>query len=254
MKISIKMNYEKNFEFKDIHVGDNISIGRSSKNIWKIKDPKVSAYHCNLTFLKDKLQVFDLNSKNGLYLNGIKIEYSDLFAGDHIKIGDTIFSIDENNSDKEIIKKLTFPGPHQERIYRKLTENFTGIRLQNQKDHSNDSNWKNQEAKCHSEEVELRKKVKSKIKLSKEEIRIRKKTRAGIADSIDALFSLCLLLSIFISFKDDDSFFELANFKIYFKYLFPVSGALCFMLINYKSMKFTLGERITGIKKIYLNQ
>ena len=49
----------------------------------------VSRYHLKLDYLEDAIFVSDLNSRNGTYINNVKINSSPvkLFKGDHIKIG-----------------------------------------------------------------------------------------------------------------------------------------------------------------------
>jgi diguanylate cyclase (GGDEF)-like protein len=69
-----------------------MTIGRSSKADIKIDDGLISREHVKFKFLsKDKILIEDLASKNGTYINQVKIKKHTLLNGDRIKIGSTIF-------------------------------------------------------------------------------------------------------------------------------------------------------------------
>lgn len=70
-----------------------ITIGRDEKNIIQIYDPFVSKWHCKLVRDYDGISVaiIDNNSKNGTFVNGIRIdERQGLRYGDIVKIGNTV--------------------------------------------------------------------------------------------------------------------------------------------------------------------
>jgi pSer/pThr/pTyr-binding forkhead associated (FHA) protein len=74
-------------------VGDGIRIGRSSGEIL-INDPKVSALHAQVE--KDgrgQLLLVDLDSSNGLKLNGQKVRRIALLPGVTFQIGRTVFKV-----------------------------------------------------------------------------------------------------------------------------------------------------------------
>ena len=53
----------------------------------------VSRKHCQLNIEEDKLNVRDLGSRNGTYVNGRQIEASTVEAGDRIKVGPVSFAV-----------------------------------------------------------------------------------------------------------------------------------------------------------------
>lgn len=68
------------------------SIGRSSLNDITLDDKSVSKRHALITYqiMKNgdhKVQLADLHSTNGTYINGSKVNYHTLEAGDQLSIG-----------------------------------------------------------------------------------------------------------------------------------------------------------------------
>lgn len=63
------------------------NIGRSSENRIILDDITVSRNHCILHILKDKATLIDLNSTNGLFVNGDLEEKAELNSGDRLQIG-----------------------------------------------------------------------------------------------------------------------------------------------------------------------
>jgi len=72
-----------------------VSIGRSSDNDIVINDPLVSRHHCRLTFDDNgNMRLTDLNSVNGVYVNGTRISNEvSLKRTDIVKIGNTILPL-----------------------------------------------------------------------------------------------------------------------------------------------------------------
>jgi hypothetical protein len=68
-----------------------ITIGRSSDNDVKINDPYVGRYHCQIVEDNGSFRLTDLETKNGTYVNGMKIKGEvTLYPTDIIKIGNTV--------------------------------------------------------------------------------------------------------------------------------------------------------------------
>lgn len=74
---------------------EHISIGRSPGNIWRFDDPKVSAFHAICQLENGKIYIQDLNSTNGVYVNGHKISKIKLEDGNVIQIGNMKFRYKE---------------------------------------------------------------------------------------------------------------------------------------------------------------
>jgi|TARA_B100001939_G_C16569742_1_gene458042 pSer/pThr/pTyr-binding forkhead associated (FHA) protein len=83
--LSLLNNELKTTSWK-LHLGD-YNIGRSSENRIILDDITVSRNHCILHILKDKATLIDLNSTNGLFVNGDLEEKAELNSGDRLQIG-----------------------------------------------------------------------------------------------------------------------------------------------------------------------
>lgn len=244
MKVTLKIRYNKVFTEHELTLNAKAVVGRSRQSQIKLEDNKASASHCQLTLRGHSLELIDLDSKNGTYLNGILIEQTEVFTGDEIRIGDTLITIDESKMTTRDVERLSFLGSARERMDYVLKADFTGARIQNQKN-KHPENDPSQMA-SHAQEIALRKKIKSKIKISKQEIRKRRKITSFTASAIDLLgvFVAAIVPLFFISFLPQ------------VKTLFALSiiTLISFSFYNFKIAKFTLGEKITGIKKQYLEQ
>ena len=67
---------------------DLISVGRSRENIIVVANKKASRAHAKIERIGSTYQITDLGSGNGTKVNGSKIDFHTLAAGDEIKIGD----------------------------------------------------------------------------------------------------------------------------------------------------------------------
>ena len=75
------------------------TIGRNSTNDIEIDDELISSYHAVIVVKKDSTSIEDLESRNGVYINGVKIEeLTKLKKGDLIKLGTTILRYDLNQA------------------------------------------------------------------------------------------------------------------------------------------------------------
>ncbi len=70
---------------------DEITIGRGNKNTIVIRDNEVSRDHCRLVHMSGNYEVHDLNSSNGTFVNGQRVNAPWLLQeGALIELGDTI--------------------------------------------------------------------------------------------------------------------------------------------------------------------
>lgn len=75
-------------------VHSQINIGRKDDNNVAIDDPFISNHHASVYLKNDRLFIRDMNSTNGTYKNGIKVnEEEELVDGDVIKIGRLVFKV-----------------------------------------------------------------------------------------------------------------------------------------------------------------
>jgi hypothetical protein len=71
----------------------SLLVGRSEQCDIVIKDGSVSSRHCEVAKEHGKILIRDLGSSNGLVIGGKKVQESDLFDGDVVKIGQTMLKV-----------------------------------------------------------------------------------------------------------------------------------------------------------------
>jgi pSer/pThr/pTyr-binding forkhead associated (FHA) protein len=74
-------------------------IGRSSKSDLRINSPKISGMHCRITLKDNHLEVWDLESTNGTFMNGQKIIKKRMHLYDKVKFGDHALQFDVDSMD-----------------------------------------------------------------------------------------------------------------------------------------------------------
>src|SRR5215467_4246389 len=73
-----------------IAVGETV-IGRDPANSVSINDPLVSRRHCSIRNAGSEIQVSDLESLNGTFVNGVPAREKALKHEDHIRVGESEF-------------------------------------------------------------------------------------------------------------------------------------------------------------------
>ena len=63
------------------------TVGRAAGAEFIVDAALVSRVHCRLTAAEDYVEVVDLSSTNGTYINGARVERGALKAGDVLKVG-----------------------------------------------------------------------------------------------------------------------------------------------------------------------
>jgi pSer/pThr/pTyr-binding forkhead associated (FHA) protein len=63
------------------------TVGRAPRSDFIVQAALVSRLHCRLTATKDRLEVVDLSSTNGTYVNGKRVTTATLAAGDRLRVG-----------------------------------------------------------------------------------------------------------------------------------------------------------------------
>ena len=81
-------------------VGDLITIGRASDNMIVIRDPSVSSHHAQLQLAGEMYRLKDLDSTNGMRVNGIPTTETALRFDDRIRFGavEALYEPDESGS------------------------------------------------------------------------------------------------------------------------------------------------------------
>lgn len=255
MKVILKLQTKS----EDIEIpllpNQSVVCGRSSRADQKVQDDLMSSTHCKFILTPPKLMVYDLDSKNGTFINGIRIEQSEIFLGDEIKIGSTKALIKADTLGPHEIIQLTFPGRATDRVSHSLKLDFAGARTLNQSLKAL-SGKKRPSSNSISTEIELRLKANSQIKLSKEEIRLKYRKIASLGSTLDIVFfiistSLPLIILNVLVLMDVK---EVVDHKLNAILILEVFCIGLFLLLNYKLMKFTLGEKFSGVEEIYLKQ
>ncbi len=242
-----------------VSLAQYVTFGRSSEVDYVLEDSKMSGKHCRLLLKEDRLELIDLNSKNGTYLNGIRIDHSEIFIGDEIKIGDTFITLLASKMDQKMIEVLTFPGPFKDRIQYELKADFTGARDKNQTWNKNHPGEKS--SIYSSQEVDLRKRARTKIKLSKDEIKSKSPVLSAFSFVIDLsiLLSMILLPVYFVNRAINGggllgiSSANIASGKVIILTIMEVA-VIALYLMSQKFMRYTVGEKISGIEDLHEKQ
>lgn len=238
-----------------LEVHKPVVIGRSSLSSHKVLDELMSGTHCKITLRPSKLEITDLESKNGTYLNGLRIEQAEIFLGDEIKIGGTKLTILSEKMDPNMVNALTFPGPAKDRQSHGLSLDFTGARMINQ-GLVNPAMVERKPTTSANQELEARKKAKSTIKISKQEIKLRNKKRASLASTFDVIL-MFFAISLPLIASNVLIFMSPTLMQQHRLMVMLVSVLVCigtFFKVNFRVLKFTLGEKIAGIQKLYDDQ
>lgn len=75
--------------------GRPVTIGRGLNADLVIKDEKASRLHCAVESFEGECLVRDLKSKNGLTVNGERVESAYITPGDTFQVGGTVFLLEE---------------------------------------------------------------------------------------------------------------------------------------------------------------
>lgn len=65
-----------------------VTIGRNPGNIVRVNNPSISRKHAKLVFDAGQITLYDLNSSNGSYVNGTRIQNQVLVDGDRVRVGE----------------------------------------------------------------------------------------------------------------------------------------------------------------------
>lgn len=79
-----------------VPIGNKISIGRNSSNQMVLPSQSVSNYHAQIYFEDGRYMLEDLNSTNGTFINGIKVDKKNLQPRDEIRISQTVIIVSDD--------------------------------------------------------------------------------------------------------------------------------------------------------------
>ncbi len=75
--------------------GDRITVGRVEDNNIQVVEPSVSSHHCELLVKGSEVQIKDLGSTNGTFINGDQIKEGTLKAGQTLRLGKVELRFDD---------------------------------------------------------------------------------------------------------------------------------------------------------------
>src|SRR5258706_8656738 len=70
-----------------VDLGAAVRIGKASDNDLVMRDDRVSRRHCVVEPADGQVRVRDLNSTNGTWVNGLRVEMAELSVGGTIRVG-----------------------------------------------------------------------------------------------------------------------------------------------------------------------
>jgi len=76
--------------------GARVTIGREADNLIQLPHEKVSKHHAVMLPIKDSWEIKDLQSTNGILVNGKQVPRAELKDGDRVKIGPFEFYFETN--------------------------------------------------------------------------------------------------------------------------------------------------------------
>lgn len=74
---------------------ETLVLGRATECEIPVDSGQVSRQHVRFTRIDDEYQVEDLESRNGVYLNGLKVHLAVLREGDELQVGNLVFLYQE---------------------------------------------------------------------------------------------------------------------------------------------------------------
>ena len=107
--------------------GPSISLGRDVANVVQLHDTEVSRQHADIRVQDGIFNLTDLNSSNGTFLNGKRVQRATLSSGDQVQIGGTLmlFTGPAEDAGEDLSGKIDISSPQtsgdESRIIRSVT-------------------------------------------------------------------------------------------------------------------------------------
>lgn len=83
---------------------DRTTVGRVEDNAFQIPEASVSSHHCEILLRGDQVIIKDLDSTNGTYINGQKVDEGPLKPGQILRLGQLEMRLESGDA-KEASKK-----------------------------------------------------------------------------------------------------------------------------------------------------
>src|SRR5262245_13742208 len=78
----------------DLQEGTGLMLGRHPDAAYRLTDPRVSRFHCEIRLAGDQVTVIDNNGAGGVFVNRAKVSQHRLQPGDVVQIGDTLLCLE----------------------------------------------------------------------------------------------------------------------------------------------------------------
>ncbi len=86
-------------EVKEKELGkEAVTIGRSPDVDVCVSDKLLSRIHCGISYWDNAFFIRDFKSRNGTFVNDRKVDVAKLNAGDRIRVGETILTVEAHTS------------------------------------------------------------------------------------------------------------------------------------------------------------
>ena len=86
-----------------------ISLGRGEEADYRLKSELVSRSHCEIQLLSEEVVITDLNSRNGTFVNGVRLEgKQSIKPGDSLRIGNMLFVLTERSATGAEAKEISY--------------------------------------------------------------------------------------------------------------------------------------------------
>ena len=243
MRLTIKLHGPYSVEEVPLEPQATIVLGRSRRADHTLLDQSVSSSHCQLVYEENRLFIRDLESKNGTFVNGVRIESSPIYVGDEVRLGKTKVTVVQEKSDQEALKLLKSEAK-VEKKNNDLKLDFTGLRHATEfaelaQKYSNNSPHPMANRPFHRSPSERRAPSNSKKMLS---------SLASTIDLILCLLSISapllllnILLMMDIPYVKENRLITLVISEV------VIVGA--FLVTNFWILKNSLGEKFVGLDK-----
>jgi pSer/pThr/pTyr-binding forkhead associated (FHA) protein len=95
---------------------DRTTIGRVEDNTFQIADASVSSHHCEVHLRGSDIFIRDLNSTNGSFINGNKIEESLLKPGEVLRLGQVELKLEAEGATTSMPAPGSTPAPAKKQV------------------------------------------------------------------------------------------------------------------------------------------
>jgi hypothetical protein len=80
-----------------------ISVGRNPTNDFRVSDPTVSSFHCELIVSRNSVLVRDLNSTNGTFIDDQAVQEAVLRAGQVLRLGEARLRLEDQAAQEPVV-------------------------------------------------------------------------------------------------------------------------------------------------------